>query len=422
MSVSVIVGAQWGDEGKGKIVDLLAGNMHVVARWGGGPNAGHTVVVDNEKYILHHIPSGILNPESLCLLGAGSVIDPWTFIDEINQLIERGIKVDGRLIIDGRAHAILPYHRRLDESQERFSAIGTTGRGIGPCYSDKSSRRGIRIAEFLHEENLREHLKIEINAHNDMLIKYYGEPALSIDTVVEETLKIARKIQPFIGDASLLLDDAVNKKKKILLEGAQGTLLDINFGTYPFVTSSEPIAGGASSGLGIGPRHLQRVIGIAKAYVTRVGNGPFPTEILDNTGVELRNRGAEYGTTTGRARRCGWWDNVLAKYSVRVNGLTAWAITKLDVLSGYDQIPICIGYETPSGRIDQFPMTLSELHECKPIYEMMPGWTQDISHVTSFNRLPIEATRYIEKIERITGIPIEYISVGERREQTIKMI
>jgi len=419
VSVTVIVGAQWGDEGKGKIVDLLAGSADVVARWGGGPNAGHTVVVGNEKYILHHIPSGILNPNSLCLLGAGVVIDPWKFLEEVDALQLRAISVNKRLIVDGRTHVILPYHRSIDKAQERSNAIGTTGRGIGPCYTDKSSRHGIRLADFLDEKRLRERLKCELDAHNEVLVKLYGDEPLDVEAVTAETINVAERMRPFIGDVSLLLDKSLTDGKRILLEGAQGALLDINFGTYPYVTSSEPIAGGASSGLGIGPRHLQHVIGIAKAYVTRVGNGPFPTEIDGEMGTDLRKRGNEFGSTTGRARRCGWWDNVLAKYTVRVNGLTGWALTKLDVLTGIDPIPVCVAYESPNGRIEHFPMTVEVLKECKPVFEMLPGWSEDISNVTHYNGLPANAKHYIEAIEKMTGVPVKYISVGEKREQTI---
>ncbi|MDK9698547.1 MAG: adenylosuccinate synthase [bacterium] len=422
MSVMTIVGAQWGDEGKGKIVDLLAGRMDVVARWGGGPNAGHTVVVDEEKYILHHIPSGILNPTALCLLGAGVVVDPEKFLSEVDGLEQRGIRVDNRLFVDGRAHVILPYHRRLDECQERTSAIGTTGRGIGPAYTDKATRNGIRMSDMLYPKHLQERVRSETEQRNLLLEKLYNESPLDIDYIVKSTQLLAERMKPYIIDVSLLLEKQIAGDKKILFEGAQGTLLDINFGTYPFVTSSEPIAGGASTGLGVGPRHLQKVLGIAKAYVTRVGNGPFPTELKDEMGIELRKRGAEFGSTTGRARRCGWWDNVLARYSARVNGITSWAITKLDVLSGINQIPICTGYETPNGVIDYFPMDLFTLERCKPVYENLPGWKEDISHVTNFSRLPIEARRYVERIERLTGVPVEYISVGEKREQTIKLV
>lgn len=419
MSVKTIVGAQWGDEGKGKIVDLIAEKSDIIARWGGGPNAGHTVVVNREKYILHHIPSGILNPNTINLLGAGVVIDPIVFFKEVNGLQDRGVQVEGRLFLDPRAHCIFSYHKRLDVAQEKTAGIGTTGRGIGPAYTDKYARFGIRIGDFFDENRLRTRLTTECERMSVKLSRLYNEPPISTQEVLEEILPLRTRLVPWIRDVSLELDRAIKQGKSILLEGAQGTLLDINFGTYPYVTSSEPIAGGASAGLGIGPRHLNEVIGVAKAYVTRVGNGPFPTEEIGGIGDKLRQYGSEFGATTGRPRRCGWWDNVVANYAVRVNGLTAWAITKLDILCGFPEIKLCVAYDTPDGKITDFPADIRTLENIKPIYETVQGWDESIQHCRKFEELPKTVRNYIERIEEMTETPVKYISVGEKREETI---
>ncbi|MCX7835666.1 MAG: adenylosuccinate synthase [bacterium] len=419
MSVCTVVGAQWGDEGKGKIVDLLAENADIIARWGGGPNAGHTVVVKNEKFVLHHIPSGILNPKTINLLGAGVVIDPIVLLKEVDGLVARGIEVEGRLFLDPRAHCIFSYHQRLDAAQEKVAKIGTTKRGIGPAYTDKYARFGIRIGDFSNESHLTARLKAECERMNHQLKQVYGESPMDIQTVLDEILPLRTKIARWIRDVSLELNFGLKQGKNILLEGAQGTLLDINFGTYPFVTSSESIAGGASAGLGLGPKHLTEVIGVAKAYVTRVGNGPFPTEETSEIGEQLRHYGSEFGSTTGRPRRCGWWDNVVANYAVRVNGLTAWAITKLDILCGFPKIHYCTAYDTPYGLTTEFPTDGQILAQVKPIYETVEGWEGPIHHCRTFEALPKAAQNYIQMIEQLTQTPVKYISVGEKRDETI---
>lgn len=419
MSVTTIVGAQWGDEGKGKIVDLIAESSDIIARWGGGPNAGHTVVVGQEKYILHHIPSGILSPTTLNLLGAGVVIDPIVFLKEVDGLLARGIQVEGRLFLDPRAHCIFCYHKKLDATQEKTAGIGTTGRGIGPTYTDKYARFGIRIGDFVDESRLITRIRTECERVNDKLVRLYHEPPIDFLEVLNHILPIRPRIAKWIRDVSVELDNGIRQGKKILLEGAQGTLLDINFGTYPFVTSSEPIAGGASAGLGIGPRYLTEVIGVAKAYVTRVGNGPFPTEEIGGIGDKLRQHGSEFGTTTGRPRRCGWWDNVVATHAVRVNGLTGWAITKLDILTGFPEIKLCVGYDTPNGKITNFPPDIHTLESVKPIYETVEGWMEPITHCRKYDELPKAVKNYIHTVETLTQTPVKYVSIGEKREETI---
>jgi len=422
MPVTVIVGSQWGDEGKGKIVDLVSQSADVVARYQGGANAGHTVVVAGKKRVLHLIPSGILNPDCVCLLGSGMVIDPALMLDEIDQLEKGGVSVDGRLFVSHRAHLIMPYHKTLDALNEKSlgsRAIGVTGRGIGPAYTDKYTRIGIRIVDLLDRDLFIEKLDANIRAKNRIIHELMGEPEIDREAVIKYYLDFDRRIDPLVKDVSIYLNDAVDAGKQVLCEGAQGTLLDVDWGTYPFVTSSHPTAGGAVIGLGIGPTAITKVLGVVKAYTTRVGQGPFPTEFDETLNRKIRDAGDEYGATTGRARRCGWFDAVIARYAARINGVGAWALTKLDVLSDLDTLQICVAYEYNGRRIEHFPAELRILESCRPIYEEMPGWRVPISDTRNFEDLPAAAQRYIRRIEEITNRPVEIISVGSERSQTI---
>ena len=422
MSVTVVLGSQWGDEGKGKIVDLLSQDIDIVARFQGGANAGHTVVIGATKTILHLIPSGILNPKCICLLGSGMVIDPVQLLEEIEMLGQAGVSVAGRLFISHQAHLIMPYHKVLDSLSERnlgSKAIGVTGRGIGPAYSDKYNRVGIRIVDILNRELFREKLETNITAKNQVIHELHGEPELDAEEIFKYCIEFDKKIDPLIKDVSIYLNDAIAAGKRILCEGAQGTLLDIDWGTYPYVTSSNPTAGGAVTGLGIGPTRIDRVIGVIKAYTTRVGSGPFPTEFDSDMVVKMRDAGDEYGATTGRARRCGWFDAVIGRYAARINGTDAWALTKLDVLSEFDALKVCTAYEYNGKRIEHFPADMQIVEKCKPIYNDMPGWRTDISNVRSFNDLPLEAQGYILYIQELTGTPVKIVSVGSERTQTI---
>ncbi len=422
MSVTVVVGAQWGDEGKGKIVDLLSQKVNVVARYQGGANAGHTVVDGDKKTILHLIPSGILNPDCVCLLGSGMVIDPVQLLSEIDQLELDGINVQGRLFISHRAHLIMPYHKRLDELNEKnlgSKAIGVTGRGIGPAYYDKYNRVGIRIVDLLNRDLFIEKLKSNVKQKNKFIHDLHGETELDLDEIIGYYLDFDKRIDPYIKDVSRYLNRALRDEKEILCEGAQGTLLDVDWGTYPYVTSSNPTAGGAINGLGIGPTKVDKVVGVIKAYTTRVGAGPFPTEFDAEMDQLMRDAGDEYGATTGRARRCGWFDAVIGRYASRVNGFSAWALTKLDVLSKFETLKICVGYEYNGDRYDHFPAELWVLENCNPIYEEMDGWQDDISDVKKVSDLPVNAQRYINRIEELTDTSVEIISVGSDRSQTI---
>lgn len=422
MSVTIVIGSQWGDEGKGKIVDLLSKDADVVARYQGGANAGHSIVLKREKYILHLIPSGILHPQTTCIIGNGVVVDPLVLLEEIKLLESKGIRVSGRLLISHRAHLIMPYHILLDQAQEDLSTddkIGTTGRGIGPAYVDKVNRTGIRIVDLLDRETLIHKIQLNISQKNQILEKIYQRRRLDAEEITQQYLSFDEKMDEYITDISNYMDQAIQDKKKILIEGAQGTLLDIDFGTYPYVTSSNPISGGACTGLGIGPTRIDSVIGIIKAYTTRVGHGPFPTEFLEDMSDQMRELGDEYGATTGRPRRCGWFDAVIANYAVRVNGLDSFALTKLDVLDTLSEIKICIAYHINNKRITNFPADLKTLKQCQPEYITVPGWgvsTKDIRH---YYNLPENAKKYVETIESIVGIPISIISVGPDREQTI---
>ncbi|KJR97017.1 MAG: adenylosuccinate synthetase [Peptococcaceae bacterium BRH_c4a] len=421
MSTVVVIGAQWGDEGKGKVTDFLAGDAQMVVRYQGGNNAGHTVVADGKEFKLHLIPSGILYPEKLCLIGNGVVLDPEVFIREIDGLAGRGISVKN-LRISPRTHVIMPYHRKVDAcDEERRGAgkIGTTGRGIGPAYTDKVSRTGIRMADLVDPESLAERLRASIREKNELFSGVYGTGGFDYDEVYNTYLKFGQRLSGFVADVSVLTNDAIREGRNILFEGAQGTLLDIDHGTYPYVTSSNPVAAAACLGAGVGPTKINKVVGVAKAYITRVGEGPFPTELMDGTGDYLREKGCEFGTTTGRPRRCGWYDTVIARYAARINGLDYLAITKLDVMTGLEVIKICTGYSYKGESITEFPATLRVLAECKPVYEEMPGWTGDITGARNFDELPVNARNYLNRISHLSGVPIALIGVGPGREETM---
>ncbi|KJK57625.1 adenylosuccinate synthase [Saccharothrix sp. ST-888] len=423
MPALVLVGAQWGDEGKGKATDLLGGSVDYVVRYQGGNNAGHTVVIGDQKYALHLLPSGILSPNVTPVIGNGVVIDPGVLLSELSGLNERGIDTS-KLLISGNAHLITPYHRTLDKVTERFLGkrrIGTTGRGIGPTYADKINRVGIRVQDLFDESILQQKIEAALHDKNQILVKLYNRRAIPADLVLQEYLGYADKIKPFLADTTLVLDEALKADKVVLLEGGQGTLLDVDHGTYPFVTSSNPTSGGACTGAGIGPTKIDRVIGILKAYTTRVGSGPFPTELLDADGEALRRIGGERGVTTGRDRRCGWFDAVIARYATRVNGLTDFFLTKLDVLTGWEQIPVCVAYEIDGKRVEELPYNQSDFHHAKPIYETLPGWTEDISKAQTFADLPKNAQAYVKALEEMSGAPISAIGVGPGRTETIQI-
>jgi adenylosuccinate synthase len=419
----VLLGAQWGDEGKGKATDLLGGSVDYVVRYQGGNNAGHTVVVGDQKYALHLLPSGILSPGCTPVIGNGVVIDPAVLLSELSGLNERGIDTS-KLLISGNAHLITPYHQTIDKVTERFLGkrkIGTTGRGIGPAYADKINRVGIRVQDLFDESILLQKVEAALNDKNQVLVKLFNRRAISTEQVVEEYLGYAEQIKDYVADTTLVLNQALEQDKVVLLEGGQGTLLDVDHGTYPFVTSSNPTAGGACTGSGIGPTKISRVIGILKAYTTRVGAGPFPTELLDHDGDELRRIGGERGVTTGRDRRCGWFDAVIARYATRVNGLTDFFLTKLDVLTGWEQIPVCVAYEIDGRRVTDLPYSQTDFHHAKPVYEYLPGWTEDISKAKTFADLPKNAQDYVKALEEMSGAPISAIGVGPGRTETIEI-
>ncbi|MBR7834976.1 adenylosuccinate synthase [Actinospica durhamensis] len=423
MPALVLVGAQWGDEGKGKATDLLGGSVDYVVRYQGGNNAGHTVVIGDQKYALHLLPSGILTPGCVPVIGNGVVIDPAVLFQELDALTDRGVDVS-QLIISANAHLITPYHRTIDKVTERFlgkNQIGTTGRGIGPTYADKINRIGIRVQDLFDPGILAKKVDGALRDRNQMLVKIYNRRAIAAEAIVEEYLGYAEKLRPYVADTSLLLNQALDEGKVVLLEGGQGTLLDVDHGTYPFVTSSNPTAGGACSGSGIGPTRITRSIGILKAYTTRVGAGPFPTELFDEDGAALRRIGGERGVTTGRDRRCGWFDAVIARYATRVNGLTDFFLTKLDVLTGWKQIPVCVAYEVDGVRHDELPMTQTDFHHAKPVYEYLPGWDEDISKAQEFSDLPPNAQAYVKRLEELSGAPISAIGVGPDRNATIEI-
>ena len=422
MSVTIVVGSQWGDEGKGKVVDILSEEADIVARYQGGANAGHTLVIDGQKYILHLVPSGILHENTTCVLGNGVVIDPVALLEEIAFLESKNIRVSGRLLVSHRAHLIMPYHKFLDhakESKDADNKIGTTGRGIGPAYVDKVNRMGIRIVDLLDRETLRWKLRRNLEEKNEILRKIYEKEELDVETIIKQYVEFDNKIDPYVKDISTFLNDALKRGQKILLEGAQGTLLDVDFGTYPFVTSSSPTSGGACSGVGIGPTKIDRVIGVVKAYTTRVGMGPFPTELRDQEAVNLRELGDEFGATTGRPRRCGWFDAVIANFAVQVNGIDTFALTKLDVLDSLEEIKICIAYKYEGKTLTAFPSEHRILENCEPVYESFPGWQRSTSGLRNFQELPSNAKRYLDAIRSLTQTELSIISVGSSREQTI---
>ena len=419
MSVTVLVGSQWGDEGKGKIVDILSEKFEIVTRYQGGANAGHTVEIGDKQYILHLIPSGILRENVICVIGNGVVIDPTALLDEIALLEKNNIKVDGRLFISHNAHLIMPYHKLLDSiSEQGNNKIGTTGRGIGPCYIDKFARKGIRIVDLLNKKILEEKIRKNLEEKNKLLEKIYDNKGLDVEEIIEKYLAFDKAIDKYIKDVPAFLNDAIDNGKSILLEGAQGALLDVDHGTYPFVTSSSPTSGGACTGTGIPPTKIDNVIGIVKAYTTRVGNGPFPTELLDEDGEKLRKIGAEYGATTGRPRRCGWFDAMLVRYSAMINGINSVAITKLDVLSSFDEIKVCTGYKLDDKLIKSYPTDVDRLSAVEPVYESLPGWKTDISKCLTFNELPEKTKKYLNFISEKSGIKIDIVSVGPKRKQT----
>ena len=417
----VLIGAQWGDEGKGKVTDFLAEEADIVVRYQGGNNAGHTVVVGEEEFKLHLIPSGILYPDKICVIGNGVVIDPLVLLEELEYLAKRGVNTDN-LRISLRAHIIMPYHKKLDEVIEEGKGnakIGTTKRGIGPAYTDKTARVGIRFVDMLDRDEFALQLETNLKEKNNLLAKVYGAEGFDKDVIMAEYMDYADRLRKYAADTSIIIFDALKAGKNVLFEGAQGTLLDLDHGTYPYVTSSHPIAGAACVGAGLGPTEITKVLGIAKAYTTRVGEGPFPTELNDEVGTHLRDTGHEFGTTTGRPRRCGWFDAVVARYAVRVGGLTGMAVTKLDVLTGMESLKICTGYRRGTEIIRDFPASLKTLTECEPVYEEMPGWNEDISSAKTMGDLPQAAQNYLNRISELAGVPVSVIGVGTRRTQTI---
>ncbi len=425
MSAFVVLGAQWGDEGKGKMTDYLAEEAEVIVRFQGGNNAGHTVEVGDKQYKLHLIPSGILYDNKLNIIGNGVVVDPKALFTEIDYLEGEGVSVTpNKLIVSDRAHVIMPYHKVLDKLKEKARGkndIGTTGKGIGPCYTDKYERSGIRICDLIDEEVFKEKLKENIEAKNKYIINVLGGEALSYDEILKEYLELAERLRPYVKDTSVRLYDEIKEDKTVLFEGAQGMLLDIDYGTYPYVTSSNTTACGVASGAGIGPTMITNAVGIAKAYTTRVGKGPFPTELDNEIGEWIREKGHEYGVTTGRSRRCGWLDAVILKTTVRVSGLTSLCVTKIDTLAGLEKLKICVGYKFDGKVIDYFPASLNDLAKCEPIYEEFEGWGEEVADARSYDELPLNAKKYLTRIEELTGTKISIVGVGPKRDQTIRV-
>jgi adenylosuccinate synthase len=423
MPAIVLVGAQWGDEGKGKATDLLGDRVDFVVRYQGGNNAGHTVVIGEESYALHLLPSGVLSPSVTPVIGNGVVIDPEVLLAEIDGLAERGVSCD-RLLISADAHLIMPHHRALDRVTERYlgsARIGTTGRGIGPAYADKVARTGIRVQDLFDPGILRQKLDLVLREKNQVLTKVYNRRGIDVDAVAAEYVGYGEKLRRYVADTSAVLGRALDEDKSVLLEGAQATLLDVDHGTYPFVTSSSPTAGGACVGSGIGPTRITTVIGVVKAYTTRVGAGPFPTELDGDQGEWLRKAGGEYGVTTGRPRRCGWFDAVIARYAARVNGVTDFFLTKLDVLSGLEQVPVCVAYDVDGKRHTEMPMTQTEFHHAVPVYEFFDGWWEDLSEAREFGELPRNAREYVRALEEMIGAPVAAVGTGPRRDQTLQL-
>jgi adenylosuccinate synthase len=423
MPAIVIVGAQWGDEGKGKATDLLGDRADYVVRYQGGNNAGHTVVIGDESYALHLLPSGVLSPDVIPIIGNGVVIDPGVLIEEIDGLRARGVSCE-RLLISANAHLIMPHHRALDRVTERFlgnARIGTTGRGIGPAYSDKAARMGIRAQDLFDPGILGQKLELVLREKNQVLTKVYNRRGIDAAAVSAEYLAYGARLRPYLADTGLILNQALDDQRVVLLEGAQATLLDVDHGTYPFVTSSSPTTGGACAGSGIGPTRITKVIGIVKAYTTRVGAGPFPTELTGPQGEWLRKTGGEYGVTTGRERRTGWFDAVIARYATRVNGITDYFLTKLDVLSGLEKVPVCVAYRVAGTRHEEIPVTQTEFHHAVPVYEYLDGWREDISAAKEFSDLPRNAQAYVRALEEMIGAPVAAVGVGARRDQTLQL-
>jgi adenylosuccinate synthase len=421
MPGTILVGAQWGDEGKGKATDLLADRMDVNVRYQGGNNAGHTVMVGGRTFKLHLVPSGVLYPHVVPVIGNGVVIDPGVLLAEVAALEAQGIST-AKLLVSANAHLIMPWHKERDKLTERYlggNRIGTTGRGIGPAYGDKAARLGIRVQDLLDPKILRQKVEMVLRERNPLLAKVYNRLPIDPDAVVEEYATYAEALRPRIIDTSLYLWKALRDGKQVLFEGAQGAMLDVDHGTYPFVTSSSPVAGGALAGTGVGPREIERVIGIAKAYTTRVGAGPFPTELVDGAGDVLRREGVEYGTTTERPRRCGWLDTVVVRYAARINGLTELFVTKLDVLSAFDQLPVAVAYRVDREVTDEWPLTQTQVHHAEPVYEQFEGWREDVTGVTRYADLPRAARAYVEAVEKLSGVPVTAVFVGPAREQTL---
>lgn len=421
MPAVILIGSQWGDEGKGKITDFLAEKADMIVRYQGGNNAGHTVVIGKEVYKLHLIPSGIFYSQKRCIIGNGLVVDPKVLIEELNYLEDRGISTQN-LRISGNAHVIMPYHKLLDDLEESSKGdqkIGTTKRGIGPAYKDKASRTGIRMSDLLDQDEFARRLDYNLKEKNLIISKIYNHEELSYDQILNEYMEYAQRIRPYVTDTSLEVNSYLNSGQKVLFEGAQGTLLDLDHGTYPYVTSSNPIAGAACVGAGVGPTKISKVMGVIKAYTTRVGEGPFPTELTCAVGEFIRIKGGEFGTTTGRPRRCGWFDAVIARYAVRISGISDFALTKLDVLTGMETLKICTGYQYKGEILTEFPQSLKILADCEAIYEEMPGWTEDLTGISAYDQLPLAARQYVERIEKITGVPVTMLAVGPGRDQTI---
>ena len=428
MSVRIVLGTQWGDEGKAKVVDYLTKEADIVVRFQGGANAGHTVVVNGEQFIFHLLPAGIIHPDKICVIGNGVVIDPEAMLSEIKELEDRGISIEGRLFISQNAHLVMPYHKVLEQMEEAIRAedsegagrIGTTGRGIGPCYRDKVNRTtGIRIVDLLDRDTLREKLRFNIREKNEILKKVYDHEEIDEERIISDYLDFDKRIDPYVKDVSVFLNEAIDSGKRILFEGAQGTLLDVDHGTYPFVTSSNTVAGMACTGTGVGPTRIDTVIGVTKAYTTRVGYGPFPTELTDSVGDRIREVGQEFGATTGRPRRCGWFDAVIVRFSARVNGLSSLAVSRLDVLDSMEHLKICTAYRCGGKVLQHFPNDVRILEQCEPIYESFEGWCAPTNKVRKFKDLPEKARIYLNRIRELTKTPISLISVGPDREETI---
>ena len=422
MANIVIVGAQWGDEGKGKIVDLLTRYADIVVRFQGGNNAGHTIVLKEEKFVFHLIPSGILYENKQCVIGNGVVVDPAVLIEEVNELKKRGyLKDDSQLMVSEEAHLILPYHRRIDIARDRIFKLGTTGRGIGPAYEDKVARYGIRVVDLMDEEVFRKKLKANLLQKNAYLSEVLKEECFELSDIFDEFLRFKKQLEKYVRNTSIILYDEIEKGKHILFEGAQGALLDVDHGTYPYVTASNTVAGNACAGSGIGPTMIDSVIGVAKAYTTRVGEGPFPTELKDQVGERIREKGGEYGATTGRPRRCGWFDAVVVNHAIRINGIQEVAITKLDVLNDFDKVKICVGYRVNGKVLHHVSSNLKILESSEPIYEELDGWRKEVKGTKKISELPFQAQRYLKRIEELTNVKIAMVSVGSERDETIEL-